>query len=77
MLVVDDDPDFRKIARAALEEACLDVIAACDMPSAQAVLERVAVECLACVLVDYGLQGRDGIELVEWLNEHYPARRPA
>jgi hypothetical protein len=32
VLVVDDDPVFRKIARAALEEACLDFIAACDMP---------------------------------------------
>ena len=74
---MDDDPDFRKIARAALEEAGLDFIAACDMPSAQAVFERVAVKCLACVLVDYGLPGRAGIELVEWLNEHYPARRPA
>ena len=73
VLAVDGDPVFRKAVQSALTDAGFDAIAACDMQEAQAVMERVDVESLACVLVDYGLAGRNGIELVEWLNQRYPA----
>jgi len=76
VLVVDGDPAFRKLVQAVLAESGFDVITACDMPSAQAVLEGVDEDGLACVLVDYGLADHSGIELVEWLNQHYPALAP-
>jgi FixJ family two-component response regulator len=73
VLAVDDDPVLHKIAKVSLEDAGFDVITACDMQSAQALFHSVDVEGIACVLVDYELPGRAGIDLVEWLNQHYPA----
>lgn len=73
VLAVDDDPVFRKVVGSALAEAGFEVVTASDMQSAQTAIERLDVENLACVLVDYGLPGRNGIELVEWLNRRYPA----
>jgi DNA-binding NarL/FixJ family response regulator/anti-sigma regulatory factor (Ser/Thr protein kinase) len=73
VLVVDDDPVFREIARAVLAEAGFDVITACDVESARAVFARMDIESLACVLVDYGLPDGNGIELAEWLNRRYSA----
>ena len=72
MLVVDDDPIFRRIAEAALIEASYEVILVPDVRSAQAVFESVEPGSLACALVDYSLPGANGIEFVEWLNRKYP-----
>lgn len=73
VLVVDDDPVFRKVVEPDLVKAGFDVMTAGDVPSAQAVFERGDAGSLACVLVDYGLPGGNGIELVEWLNLHFPS----
>ena len=73
VLAVDDDPVFRKVVGSALAEAGFEVVTASDMQSAQAVMQQMDVENLSCALVDYGLPGRNGIDLVEWLNEQYPA----
>ena len=70
---MDDDPVFGKVIGSALGEAGFAVITASDMQTAQAAMERLDVENLVCVLVDYGLPGRNGIELAEWLNQQYPA----
>ncbi len=72
MLVVDDDPIFRRLAESALAEAGYEVICAADVSSAQAVFDNVEAGSLACALVDYGLPGCNGIEFVEWLNRRHP-----
>jgi len=72
VLVVDDDPIFRRLAESALAEAGYEVICAADVRSAQAVFDRVEASSLACALVDYGLPGCNGIEFVEWLNRRHP-----
>jgi phosphoserine phosphatase RsbU/P len=73
VLVVDDDAIFRRIAQTALMDAGFDVLSAGNVRSAQAVFGRADMESMACVLVDYGLPGSDGIELIEWLNHMHPA----
>ena len=72
VLVVDDDPVFRKIAESALIEAGYEVICAPDVSSAQAIFQSVDAASLACALVDYGLPGCNGMDLLEWLNARYP-----
>jgi FixJ family two-component response regulator/anti-sigma regulatory factor (Ser/Thr protein kinase) len=73
VLVVDDDEIFRKIARSTLAEAGFEVLAATDVRSARAIFDRVDVDSMVCVLVDYALPGCCGIELIEWLNQRQPA----
>ena len=72
VLVVDDDPLFRRIAETALIEAGYEVLCASDVGSAQAILEAADTGQMTCVLVDYGLPDCNGIELVEWLNHQRP-----
>jgi CheY-like chemotaxis protein/anti-sigma regulatory factor (Ser/Thr protein kinase) len=73
VLVVDDDPLFRRIAEAALVEAGYEVVCASDVRSAQAILEAEDPAQIMCVLVDDGLPDCNGIELVEWLNRRHPS----
>lgn len=69
VLVVDDEPAIRRLLRQTLERAGHAVIEAAD---ARAALAAVAHAGLDAVLLDLGLPGRDGLELVPVI-----ARQPA
>ncbi|GEM72128.1 DNA-binding response regulator [Sphingomonas aquatilis NBRC 16722] len=59
--MVDDEPAIRRLLRQTLERAGHDVIDAAD---ARAALAAVAQDAPDAVLLDLGLPGRDGLELV-------------
>lgn len=63
VLIVDDEPAIRRLLRGALERAGYDVREAGD---AQAALAAARAP-VALVLLDLGLPGRDGLELVPLL----------
>lgn len=63
ILIVDDEPAIRRLLRGALERAGHDVIEAADASAALA----AAKPQIALVLLDLGLPGRDGLELVPLL----------
>jgi two-component system KDP operon response regulator KdpE len=61
ILVVDDETAIRRLMRASLTRAGLDVIEAADARSA---LASLAIDKPELVLLDLGLPDRDGLELV-------------
>lgn len=61
VLVVDDEEAIRKLLRQTLERAGYTVAAAGDAREAMALVTRVQPDA---VLLDLGLPGRDGLELV-------------
>jgi two-component system, OmpR family, KDP operon response regulator KdpE len=61
VLVVDDEPAIRRLLRQTLERAGHEVIDAAD---ARVALAAVAQTAPDAVLLDLGLPGRDGLELV-------------
>ena len=61
VLIVDDELSIRRLLRQALERAGHDVTDAADAREALAIVERQRPEA---VLLDLGLPGRDGLELV-------------
>jgi DNA-binding NarL/FixJ family response regulator len=65
VFVVDDDPSFRRLARAILAGVGLAVAGEAD--SAAAALAAVGALRPAAVLVDVGLPDRDGISLAREL----------
>lgn len=60
ILIVDDEPAIRRLLRGALERAGHEVVEAADASAAL----TAAKSPVALVLLDLGLPGRDGIELV-------------
>lgn len=63
VLVVDDEPAIRRLLRGALERAGHDVVEAADANAALA----AAKAPVGLVLLDLGLPGRDGLELLPLL----------
>lgn len=71
VLVVDDDPDTRETMAILLGQFGYRVRTAKDAAAALAELER---EPAPCVLLDLGMPGMDGVELLRFLaDEHYAA----
>ena len=73
VLVVDDDPTIRLLARAALEPAGLRVR---DAASGEAALEAVAEAPPDLVLLDVQLPDADGVALCQRLREASPGELP-
>jgi len=71
VLHVDDDPEFRRLAVASLERED-DRLSVTTAPDAAAALERLDADPLDCVVSDYEMPGRDGIELLEAVRERFP-----
>ncbi|RDE05165.1 response regulator transcription factor [Sphingomonas aracearum] len=69
VLIVDDEPSIRRLLRQTLERARYEVIEAGDARQALAAMEQDRPDA---VLLDLGLPGRDGLELVPVI-----ARKPA
>jgi CheY-like chemotaxis protein len=71
-MVVDDDKQFRSLARAILEPAGFDVIESEDVEHCLSQLRRQAVDA---VILDMVMPGRDGIEAVRELKQLFPEVR--
>jgi two-component system KDP operon response regulator KdpE len=61
VLIVDDEPQIRRLIQAALARADYTVV---EAENARVALEQVAAERPDIVLLDLGLPDRDGLELV-------------
>jgi CheY-like chemotaxis protein len=72
VLVVDDDRQFRVLARAILEPAGFQVIESEDIEQCMVQLRCQAVDV---VILDMVMPGRDGIEAVRELKQLFPEIR--
>jgi two-component system response regulator CpxR len=72
VLVVDDDEQFRVLARAILEPSGFDVIESGDMQHCMLQLRYQAVDAL---ILDMVMPGRDGIEALRELKQLFPEVR--
>ncbi len=68
ILIVDDDPHLRELARVFLQQEGFDVYEACDGVEALSVLERRKVEM---VILDIMMPKMDGWELCRQLRRWY------
>ncbi|HHN45922.1 MAG TPA: sigma-54-dependent Fis family transcriptional regulator [Planctomycetes bacterium] len=69
VLIVDDDRDFRQLARKCLEERNYSVSTATTGEDALKLLDQRRVDV---VLLDYRLPGQNGMEVLECLKALYP-----
>lgn len=67
ILIVDDDPDIRKIVKIYLSGEEYDIIEAADGEEAL----QLADETIALVLLDIMMPGMDGMEVCAKIREHY------
>jgi len=72
VLVVDDDEQFRVLARAILEPAGFEVIESQDIEQCMWQLRQQAVDAL---ILDMVMPGRDGIEALRELKQQFPEIR--
>jgi DNA-binding response OmpR family regulator len=70
VLVVEDDPAFRRYTCLALEEARIDHVTAGDAASAAALLAQPDGGAIDAVLLDIELPGTHGVELLTELRAH-------
>ena len=73
LLVVDDDADSRKAVRVALRSASVDIDEAGSAEEAQA---RIATDRYDCIVLDLGLPGMSGLDLLERLSATGTAMPP-
>jgi CheY-like chemotaxis protein len=74
ILVVDDQPSIRNLARMILERAGLTVLTADDGQDAVAVFSKHAPQIHA-VLLDLNMPGMDGVEVFRYMKERVPGVR--
>ena len=72
LLVVDDDPSFRRALRRLLEQERISVVEADDGERAIYVIEQDESQVLDAVLTDVAMQAVSGPELIAVLREHRP-----
>ena len=73
LLVVDDDPSFRRALRRLLEQERISVIEADDGERAIRVIEQDEPQVLDAVLTDVAMPAVSGPELIAVLREYRPA----
>ena len=71
LLHVDDEPDFAETAAALLEREN-DRFRVETASNADKALERLEAAAFDCIVSDYDMPGRDGIEFLEAVREDYP-----
>ncbi|MFY4812894.1 PAS domain S-box protein [Haloarcula sp. AONF1] len=71
LLHVDDEPDLAETAAAFLEREN-DRLQVETASSAEDALERLEASTFDCIVSDYDMPGRDGIEFLEAVREEYP-----
>ncbi|MEF8974496.1 MAG: PAS domain-containing protein [Haloarcula sp.] len=71
LLHVDDEPDFAETAAAFLEREN-DRLRVETASNAEEALERLEAAAFDCIVSDYDMPGRTGIEFLEAVREEYP-----
>ncbi|MFO1418921.1 MAG: sigma-54 dependent transcriptional regulator [Methylotetracoccus sp.] len=69
VLIIDDEPDIRELIAITLRRMDVHVKTAANVAEAKAVLQHHA---LHLVLTDMRLPDGDGLDLVDYIQEHYP-----
>ncbi|WP_323751924.1 sigma-54 dependent transcriptional regulator [Marinobacter sp.] len=69
-LIVDDEPDIRSLLEITLGRMGITTYTAADLTSARAILEEHRPQLC---LTDMNLPDGNGIELVQWIQQHSPA----
>lgn len=72
ILLVDDEPGFREIARYQLAAAGYDVTTAADGVEAIETLQPTSSRPLDLVISDVRMPRMDGLELLRWVRQHRP-----
>jgi DNA-binding response OmpR family regulator len=72
VLVVDDDPQIRKILERILDKARYQVVTASEGPSALAQFKEFSPQL---VILDIMMPGVSGIEVCQQLRKEYPERK--
>jgi two-component system, OmpR family, KDP operon response regulator KdpE len=70
VLVIDDEPQIRRLLRTTLNRASYDV---CEAATAREALDALAISQPDVVLLDLGLPDRDGLELVPLIRKQSDA----
>ena len=66
VVVVDDDPDVLRSLQFAFDVEGFEVV---GFPSGEAVLEKLPIAEVGCLVLDYQLGGMDGLTLLEHLRK--------
>jgi DNA-binding response OmpR family regulator len=69
VLFIDDDPNWREIAHASLEDAGYSVITAKDASEA---MEQAQAESLGLIILDLNLAGESGLNFMAYLRHNHP-----
>ncbi|MBI1211827.1 MAG: response regulator [Alphaproteobacteria bacterium] len=72
ILIIDDSPDDQLIYRRALSKAADTKYEVIEAEDGDRGLERVEADRPDCVLLDYSLPGRNGIEVLKRLRQKHP-----
>ncbi len=68
-LIIDDEPDIRELLELTLNRMDIDTEAAADLKQARELLKNKHFDLC---LTDMRLPDGNGIELVEWIQQHFP-----
>ncbi|SDX06684.1 GAF sensor hybrid histidine kinase [Haloarcula vallismortis] len=71
MLHVDDEPDFLDVATGILEQQSSNLTVITATSAAEA-LDRLATASVDCIISDYRMPEKDGIELLKAIREEHP-----
>lgn len=72
ILVIDDNEDDRELYRRALQKISDKLYSISEVEDGEAGLASIAQQQPACVLLDYSLPGRNGIEVLKRVRQKYP-----
>jgi FixJ family two-component response regulator/anti-sigma regulatory factor (Ser/Thr protein kinase) len=70
LLVVDDDPTFRRVLQVQLERCGYSVLLADSADSAESVLAEKGPEAISAILTDYQMPWRSGLDLIHSVRMH-------
>jgi len=72
VLIIDDEEDLLDMLKAVVSTLGYEVTTASDVDTAEGILTRRGPRAFQCVLTDYKMPGRNGLELLRWL-KHFDA----
>jgi two-component system chemotaxis response regulator CheY len=76
ILVVDDEPDVRRVVGLVLQKAGYEVLEAADGEQAiEALKSGEDPLLLKVILTDIRMPGRDGVSLLKYLLQEWPSKR--
>ena len=72
ILIIDDELALLEMLQTVVSTFGYDVTVAADVDEAEGILTRLGTHTFQCVLSDYKMPGRNGLELLRWLR-HFDA----